>query len=89
MEIKTKDEYPNKISEKEMATFVADKLSGEEYSYHHSDDCRIEGCPGHKAQIKYNSVSDIIRIDLGDGTVFYLDSTQADIIWDWFNRAKL
>lgn len=84
-----KEEYPNKIHEKELQSFTPKKLSGEEYSYHHSEDCRREGCPSHIARIKYHSVSDIIEVDMGDGNTFCLDGTQANIIWDWFNRAKI
>jgi len=82
------EEYPNKISEEELEHFTPAKLCGEEYTYKHSEDCHQSGCQGHIARIKYNSTSDMIHIDLGDGNEFYLDSTQTDILWDWFNRAK-
>lgn len=88
--MKKKEEYPNKITEKELRGFIPKSLCGEEYTYKHSEDCKMSGCPSHKARIKYHSTSDLIEIDLiGDGDSFYLDGTQANIIWDWFNRAKI
>jgi hypothetical protein len=77
------EEYPNKIdSRNNVKGFIPSKLCGCEYTYTHSDDCKIFGCPSHKARLSYNSTSDIFHLDFGDGTDFYLDVTQMNIVND-------
>lgn len=89
-DIEEKDEYPNKIeSWKDVQGFTPQKLCGCEYTYHHSDDCRIQGCPSHKARLSYYSVTDTFHLDFGDGQKLSLDSTQMDIINDWIQRLKI
>jgi hypothetical protein len=85
-----KEEYPNKIEERDIEVdFIPSKLSGEEYTYRHDNDCVMQGCPSHKAKMKYHSVTSTFSMDFGDGTRVHLDSTQMKIVYDWILRLKI
>lgn len=87
-----KEEYPNKKNERDIEVYFIPneyKLSGEEYTYRHSNDCQQAGCQGHKAKMKYHSVSNSFSMDFGDGTNIHLDSAQMKIVYDWILRLKI
>lgn len=85
---KEKDNYPNKISEKELEDFSPCKLCGCEYTYTHFDDCVQSGCKGHVARLDYETTSETFSFDFGDGRKFSLDRTQMKIVNDFLIRLK-
>lgn len=44
-----------------------------EIEYNCSDDCVMSGCPGHKAVLNYQSVSDGYKFDNGKGNIKYFE----------------
>lgn len=80
----TKDEYPNKFTEKDIENFTTKKLSGEQYEY------KDFHCGNsYTARMKYHSSSECYSVDFGNGISFILDDTQVGILYDWFNRLFL
>lgn len=46
--------------------------------YHCSDDCSQSSCPGHKAKLAYNSVSNLYEFDNGKGNQHFFEDSELD-----------
>lgn len=83
------NEYKNQIQQKDIKSFIPQKLCDCEYIYHHSQDCQQSGCRGHIAKLQYYSASDMFHLDFGDGNTITLDKIQMNIVYDWIDRLKI
>ena len=61
------------------------KLAPWKRDYQCYDDCKMSGCPGHKAEFTYHSVTGSFTLDFGDGVSITIDMTQMELIKDYID----
>lgn len=71
-----------------MSDFVPNKLATKFVDYHCSNDCKVSGCPGHRAIFDYQSTSDIFAIHFGDSQSLYLDMNKMEQLVEWVNQLQ-
>lgn len=62
---------------------IKNKLSPWVRAWHHSNDCKPQGCPVHSAMFTYHSVTESFTFDFGDGTLFSLDNNQLELMQEY------
>ena len=71
---------------------IINKLSPYTKGYTCWDDCKMSGCPGHKATFEYFNVSDTFKISFRDGEkgikVHYFDMVEMSLIKDFISRLE-
>lgn len=52
------------------------------------NDCRMEGCPGHKMRLSYSRTSDIYTIEIDGKNEYYLDMNKYSTLKYLMNNWK-
>lgn len=64
---------------------IVNKLAPWKKDYRCYDDCKMSGCPGHKATFTYYSATGGFNLDFGDGVDITIDTTQMELIKEYID----